>query len=217
MAPPAAARPRIGSAAKFGIGLAGLVAVFVVYWLFFYSDLSSAINAAQQKEAQLKNDKVAAETAYTAFSKDSAELEKKKAKARDLNKVLPESSEIATFLAAVNQQAEVAGLKVKSVTPADEQVQQFYTRVPVKLEVNGRFHQLAKFFAGVGRLDRIINVENIEMGSPKAGDNEETILQAKCLTTTFHTNAKPVGSASAVPGQPGAPPPPQPPPPGAPK
>lgn len=215
MAPPAAARPRVGTGAKIAIGLVALIAVFAVYFLFFYSDLSSAINAAQQKENQLKSDKVAAETAFTAFSKDSQELEKKKAKARDLNKVLPESSEIATFLAVVNQQAEVAGLRVKSVTPAEEQVQQFYTRVPVKLEVSGRFHQLAKFFSGVGRLDRIINVENIEMGTPKAGDNDETILQVKCLTTTFHTNApKPAGSASAVPGQPGAPPPPPAPPPG---
>src|SRR5438067_484585 len=167
MAPPAAGQRRIGSGAKFGLGFLGLIAVGVVYYLFFFSDLSSAINAALQKENALKADKSAAEAAFTAFNKDSAELETKKAKARDLNKVLPDSSEIATFLAAVNQQAEVAGLKVKTVTPAEEQVQQFYTRVPVKLEVSGRFHQLAKFFAGVGRLDRIINVENIEMGSPK--------------------------------------------------
>jgi len=214
MAPPAAAQRKIGSGVKLLIGLVGLVAVFAVYYLFFYSDLSSAINAAIQKENALKADKASAEAAFTAFSKDSQELEKKKAKARDFNKVLPESSEIATFLTAVNQQAEVAGLKVKTVAPADEQVQQFYTRVPVRLEVSGRFHQLAKFFAGVGRLDRIINVENIEMGQPKAGDNEETILQAKCLTTTFHTNVKPAGSV--LPGAPGAPPPP-PPPPGGPK
>lgn len=209
MAPPAAGGRKIGTAARLGIGLVGLVAVFAIYYLFFYSDLSSAINAAVQRENQLRADKAAAEAVFASFSKDVQELEKKKAKARDLNKVLPESSEIATFLTAVNQQAEVAGLKVKTVQPADEQVQQFYTRVPVKLEVSGRFHQLAKFFAGVGRLDRIINVENIEMGTPKSGDNDETILQAKCLTTTFHTNApKPAGSGSAVPGQPGAPPPP---------
>src|SRR5690349_160304 len=119
MAPPAAAQRRIGNGAKLGLGLIGLAAVGAVYYMFFYSDLSSAINAAVQKENALKADKAAAEAAFTAFNKDSQELEKKKAKARDLNKVLPESSEIATFLAAVSQQAEVAGLKVKTVTPAD--------------------------------------------------------------------------------------------------
>jgi type IV pilus assembly protein PilO len=215
MAPPAPpAGRKIGTAAKLGLGLTGMLVVAAVYFFFFYSDLSSAIATQVEREGQLKTDANAADAAFGAFMKDSTELEKKKAKARDLNKVLPESNEIATFLAAVNQQAEVAGLKVKSVQPADEQVQPFYTRVPVKLEVAGRYHQLAKFFAGVGKLDRIINVENIELSSPLAGDNDQTILTARCLTTTFHTNApKPAASGSmAPPGQP-PPPPPQ----GAPK
>ena len=204
MAAVAAGGRRIGSGAKIGLGLIGCVIVFVVYYLFFFSDLSSAVNTAKQREGQLRSDQTAADLAFDAFMKDSTELQKKIAKARDLNKVLPETSEVATFLAAVNQQAEVAGLKVKSVTPADEATLQFYTRVPVKLEVSGRFHQVAKFFGGVGRLDRIINVENIEMGSPKAGDNDETTLDVKCLTTTFHTNPpKPVASASSGAPKPG--------------
>lgn len=215
MAPPAAATGRkLGTGAKLGLGFIGMVVVAAVYFFFFYSDLSSAIASQAEREQQLKTDANAADAAFGAFMKDSTELEKKKAKARDLNKVLPESNEIATFLAAVNQQAEVAGLKVKSVQPSDEQVQPYFTRVPVKLEVSGRYHQLAKFFAGVGRLDRIINVENIELTAPLAGDNDQTTLTARCLTTTFHTNApKPAGAGSAAPGQPGAPPPPQ----GAPK
>jgi type IV pilus assembly protein PilO len=204
MAAPAGTPGRkIGTGAKLGLGFLGMVVVAAVYYFLFYSDLSSAITAQQDEEQKLKNDAVTADAAYGAFMKDSTELEKKKAKARDLNKVLPESNEIATFLAAVNQQAEVAGLKVKSVQPAEEQVQPYFTRVPVKLEVSGRYHQLAKFFAGVGRLDRIINVENIDLTTPVTGDNDQTTLTARCLTTTFHTNApKPVAS-----GQPGQPPP----------
>ncbi|MEO7091756.1 MAG: type 4a pilus biogenesis protein PilO [Polyangiales bacterium] len=215
-APVPATGRKLGTGAKLGLGFIGMVVVAAVYYFFFYSDLSSAIATQTQREGQLKSDANAADAAFGAFMKDSTELEKKKAKARDLNKVLPESNEIATFLAAVNQQAEVAGLKVKMVQPAEEQLQPFYTRVPVKIEVAGRYHQLAKFFAGVGRLDRIINVETIELSSPLTGDNDQTTLTARCLTTTFHTNApKPAGAGSAAPGQPGAPPPP--PPQGAPK
>jgi len=207
-AAPAAAGRKLGTGAKLGLGFLGMIVVAAVYFFFFYSDLSSAIASQVERESQLKNDATAADAAFGAFMKDSTELEKKKAKARDLNKVLPESNEIATFLAAVNQQAEVAGLKVKSVQPAEEQIQPFYTRVPVKIEVAGRYHQLAKFFAGVGRLDRIINVENIELSTPVTGDNDQTTLTARCLTTTFHTNAaKPATAASGAPGQPGAPPP----------
>jgi type IV pilus assembly protein PilO len=58
----------------------------------------------------------------------------------------------------------------------------------------------------VGRLDRIINIENIELSEPKiVGDDVD--LKAHCLATTFHAlKAKPPPSASAA-----APPPPPPP------
>lgn len=217
MAPPPAAKagPRIGTAAKLLLGLAGLAVVGLVYFFFFYSDLSSAVTAAKDRNAQLQQEDQAASLAYKAYVDDSTKLEEKKARARDLNKVLPESNEMASFLQAVNQQAEIAGLKIKTVSPMESQKQPFYARVPVKVAVTGKFHQIAKFFAGISRLDRIINVENIEMGSPKVGDNEETTLQATCLTTTFHALPKP--TASAAPAGSGAPPGAPPPPPGAPR
>jgi type IV pilus assembly protein PilO len=204
--PPAKAAPRLGTGLKLLLGFAGLGVVALVYYFFFYNDLSNAVIAARDRNAQLQNEDNAAAAAYKAYVDDSTKLEEKKARARDLNKMLPESAEIASFLQAVNQQAEIAGLKVRSVNPLDEQNQPFYARVPVKIAVNGKFHQLAKFFAGISRLDRIINVENIEMGSPKVGDNDETTLTASCLTTTFHALAKPAAPAPGAPA-PGAPPP----------
>ncbi len=208
MAPPPAAKagPKIGTGARILLGLAGLAVVALVYYFFFWNDLSNAVTAAKDRNGQLQQEDSAASLAYKAYVDDSTKLEEKKARARDLNKVLPETAEIASFLQAVNQQAEIAGLKVKTVNPMESQKQPFYARVPVKLSVTGKFHQIAKFFAGISRLDRIINVENIEMGQPKIGDNEETTLQASCLTTTFHALPKPTASASAA--APGAPPPP---------
>jgi type IV pilus assembly protein PilO len=200
--PPAKAGPRLSSPVKLLIGFAGLGVVALVYYFFFYNDLSNAVNAAVDRHRQLQNEDNQAAAAYKAYVDDSTKLEEKKARARDLNKMLPETTEIASFLQAVNQQAEIAGLKVKNVTPMDEQNQPFYARVPVKLSVTGKFHQIAKFFAGISRLDRIINVENIDMGSPKIGDNDETTLSASCLTTTFRALAKP---ATPAPGAPGAP------------
>jgi len=209
MAPPAAKTAKLGSGVKLLLGFVGMAVLALLYFFFLYTDLSNAIKAAKDTNQKLKADEAAAGVAYKAYLDDLTKLEEKKASSKDLNKVLPETGEMPSFLTNINQQAEVAGLKVKSVTPLDEQAQPYYYRVPVRIEVSGRFHQLAKFFHGVGRLDRIINVENIEMFNPIVGDNDETTLSAKCLTTTFH--AKP--ATSAAPAAPGAPPPP---PPGAP-
>lgn len=202
MAPPAPqAAKKLGPGIKFLLGLVGVVLVAAVYFMFFYGDISNAIKAAQAQNAQLKNDEIAAVQAQQAYLADSAKLEEKKARSRELNKVLPETAEMGPLLAAVNQQAEIAGLKVRTVVPLDEQAQPYYTRVPVKLDVSGRYHQLAKFFAGISRLDRIMNVENISIGSPVVNDNDETSVSASCLTTAFHMNAKPA-APGAPPGGP---------------
>ena len=195
-----------GRFAKLGAGIKLLISLGVVgviaaaYYLFFFSDLSKAIDAAKTKHDQLLNDEKQASVAYKAYLDDSTRLEEKRAKARELNKVLPENTEIAGFLSSVNQQAEIAGLKINRIAPANEETQQYYTRVPVDLEVVGRFHQIAKFFAGVGRLERVINIENIQLVVSGKGDNEETNLRVNCRATTFHANAKP-----AAPGAPGGP------------
>ncbi len=82
----------------------------------------------------------------------------------------------------------------------DEQTQSFYAKFPMKLELNGKFHQIAKFAYEAGRVERIINVENLEMSDPKL-EGDEMKLKAKCLATTFH-------ALKAAPPRPGAPPPP---------
>jgi type IV pilus assembly protein PilO len=71
----------------------------------------------------------------------------------------------------------------------------------MKLEMSGKFHQIAKFAFELGKVDRIINVENIELTDPKlVGD--EVILHARCLATAFHaiTPKAPRAGAAATPG-----------------
>jgi type IV pilus assembly protein PilO len=67
----------------------------------------------------------------------------------------------------------------------EEVPEEFYARVPMQLELSGRFHQLAKFFYNVGQLERIINLENISITTPTLVD-EEIRLKTKVLATAFH-------------------------------
>ncbi len=69
------------------------------------------------------------------------------------------------------------------------------------MQISGRFHQIAKFIYEVGKQDRIINIENLELAEPKA-EGEDIVLKANCLATTFHLIKKP--STPAAPGTPGA-------------
>jgi type IV pilus assembly protein PilO len=52
--------------------------------------------------------------------------------------------------------------------------------------LSGSFHQLAKFFYLVGNLDRIINIEDINLKTSEV-EKSETVLEAEVLATAFRS------------------------------
>jgi type IV pilus assembly protein PilO len=181
-----AALSRLTLPAKIGIGAALLVLGAVVYFVVFYGDLSTSIQAQKTRESQLHEELATARKAEHAYQKDLAELADRQQRQRELNKILPASTEYPAFLSAVQNVANVAGVSLSAWTPQDEAPEQFYARVPMKIELQGRFHQIAKFFYQVGQLDRIINIENISIKEP-ATEGDEVLLRVDALATAFHS------------------------------
>jgi type IV pilus assembly protein PilO len=190
---------------KIGIGVlfAGLIAF--AYWFMFYSDVSKKITAAKRQQGDLKNELNKQKQAQESYFADLDELKVRQQRAKDFNKVLPSDTQQAAFLSAIQTASNTSGIDLKAYYPQEEQIQTYYAKVPMRLEVTGRFHQITKFAHEIGKLDRIINLENIELTDPKA-KGDEVVLTGRCLATAFHTlkakdpNAPPGGAPA-----PGAP------------
>ena len=88
------------------------------------------------------------------------------------------------FLSAVQNVANVSGVQLAAWSPGDEVAEQFYARVPMKLRLVGRYHQVAKFFYGVSQLDRIINLENVMLTKPEVR-GEDVLIEVETLATAF--------------------------------
>lgn len=180
---------RLPAAAKWGISIGLWALIGVAYYIVFYGDISSKIAAAQQREVTLKKDLSTAKEAERAYQKDLEELARRRERERELNKILPPSTEYPAFLSSVQSVANMAGISLAAWSPQSEVKEQYYARVPMLLELNGRFHQVAKFFYGVGQSDRIMNVENITIESPElVGD--EIRVKVKGLATAFRALTK---------------------------
>jgi len=175
---------KLPPAAKSGIVVGWLGLVGVVYFVVFYGDLASGIKAAQGQEQQLRADLADARKAEFAYQKDLAELTERQQRQGELNKVLPEDPQVASFLSSVQEVANVSGVSLTAWTPQEERPEEFYARVPMYLELTGKYHQVAKFFYQVGQLDRIINMENISMISPTQ-ENDEIHVKVLVLATAF--------------------------------
>jgi len=181
--------PSLGKYPLVGKSLVGFLLVAltaVLYYVLWYGDVSDAIDKQKKQESALSTELAQAQQTAFGYHKDLAELTERQQRQRELNKILPETTEYPAFLSALQGVANVAGVQLQGWSPQEEVVQKFFARVPMKLTIVGKFHQIAKFFYGVGQLDRIINIENISLKEPKA-KGDEIDLKVDCLATAFHT------------------------------
>jgi type IV pilus assembly protein PilO len=169
---------------KFALGAALLVIVAVAYFVVFYGDLANSIQAAQQQERDLRGKLSEARKLEFSYQKDMAELTDRQQRQAELKKILPTETEYPSFLSALQGVANVSGVNLVAWTPQPETNAEFYARVPMRLELEGRYHQVAKFFYGVGQLERIINMENISLTRPtkQGGDY---VVSVSVLATAF--------------------------------
>jgi len=175
---------KLPTVARLGVGVVVLALAGVAYYVIFYGEVASAIEAAKGREQQLSLELSDARKAEFAYQKDLAELTDRQQSQRELNRILPLASEYPAFLSAIQNVANVAGVELAAWTPSPEVPDQFYVRVPMKLELVGRYHQIAKFFYGVSQLDRIINLENVNLGKPERR-GEDVVVRCDVLATAF--------------------------------
>ncbi len=170
-----------------------LLAVILVlvgggYYSVFHSGLTTEIESAQTTKAQLEKKLKEARDLQARFLALREELEARKVVDQQNLRVLPPDAEIASMLQELNRIAEISGLTIDMVEPRAEKSDKFYYKIPVNLELRGRYHQLAKFFYNVSRLQRAINMENITIAEPKS-QGEDLVLRVSVLATTFRRKA----------------------------
>lgn len=180
---------RLPPLAKLGVGVLFAALIGAAYFVVFYGDLASSITAEKSKEEKLRAELSTARKNEFSYQQDLAELSDRQQRQRELVKILPSETEYPAFLSAVQNVANVAGIGLTAWSPLPEVADQFYARVPMKVELRGRYHQVAKFFHGVGQLDRVINMENIALTEPKL-EGEDTVLKVEALATAFRAKAE---------------------------
>ncbi len=171
-------------AAKVGL-LALLVGlVGAVYYFALHMSVSDDIESAQARHRSLQTQMTEAQERNAEYLRLREELASREGLDRGNLRALPESAETASFLRDLNRVAELSGLRIRLVEPRPEEPEEHYVRLPVTLQLSGRYHQLARFFYNVSRLDRLISMENIHLHRPElVGD--EVLLSVEVLATTY--------------------------------
>jgi type IV pilus assembly protein PilO len=114
------------------------------------------------------------------------ENEKLQVRWNELKQELPEESEVSGLLKQVSDKSIGSGLDMMSWKPGPKKVYPggIVYEIPVLVRVSGTFHNFGAFLSSLTRLDRIVNVNNIQMGSPKM-KGESSVLQISFTASTF--------------------------------
>lgn len=196
---------RLSPAGKVLVGLIFVALIGVLYFVFFYAELDGEIASSKQRYTALTSELSKAQESKEAYQKDLDEKTRRETLSAQQKKVLPDDPEMPAFLQALQNTATISGVELTSWAPGDEIPQEFYARVPMKLTLKGKFHQVAKFVYSVGQLDRIINIENIQLKNPSNTEGDEVTVEVECLATAFRAVKLGEATSAANKRRPGAP------------
>lgn len=171
-------------AGKAAVLLFLLAAIGIGYYVAIHTPLEEEIASARAVRAQLEERMQRARERQAQYLRLREELASREGLDRANLRVLPEQAEMAAFLQDLNRLAELSGLRIRLVEPRPEEPQEQYVRLPVALELSGRYHQLARFFYNVSRLERAISMENIRLTEPTMREGD-VVLHVHVLATTF--------------------------------
>jgi type IV pilus assembly protein PilO len=78
---------------------------------------------------------------------------------------LPDRTEVAGLLVDVSQTGLAAGLEFELFQPATEVNRDFYAELPIRVRVNGRYHEFGRFISGLAALPRIVTIHDVRISA----------------------------------------------------
>jgi len=120
------------------------------------------------------------------------EYEKLQTKLEEALGELPLKKEIPSLLTNIGALAKEKGLEILRFKPKGEAPKGFYAEVPVELKLRGSYHQAASFFAAVGNMERIVNIQNLKLGGAKTvAGRTDLSIDCHAITYRFVENPPP--------------------------
>lgn len=172
----------------------GLVAVGVYLVLgaaLFFALIAPTLEGIESERTRgrdltMKRDQVRARAENRATFE--AELETLAAELKQALTELPNDREIPGLLSEIDGLARKSGLDVRRFQPLPEVVYEYYAEVPVQVAMDGGFHEVGIFFDRVGKMGRIVSVQDVEMSDPKESGSEVNLsISGKVVTYRFLT------------------------------
>ena len=167
------------------ISVGSFVVIAGIFIYFLYLPKFEKINSLKKQLSELEQKLSTAKRNAADLKKFQAKMKEAEAQFNMAMKKLPETKEIPSLLTAISDSGQQVGLEFLLFEPKKEKKKEFYAEIPVAMSLRGDYHNLAIFFDQVARLNRIVNITNIQMTRAKGKGKAAGELLAKCTAVTY--------------------------------
>lgn len=163
------------------------VVILFLFKSFAYDTLSSKIQSVDVKLNEAKGKLADANAIADKKEIIERELSQLQHKLVYIGEMLPQKKEIPKFLKTIISQSNDNSIRMITFQPSAIITREFYNEVPVTVNMRGSFNNLGQFFAKVGNLNRIVNVENVQFTASSSENARETLSSSFTLKTFTYT------------------------------
>jgi len=169
------------------------IAVTAVAYLGFYKSMDDSNRANRLTLEQKQRDNDMLRPYERNMNQLLADIESLKQQLERQKLIVPDEKEADQFMRLMQTTAAASGIEIRKYKSRPTVQREFYVEVPFDIELDGPYFGMLTFFERVGKLERIINVSNLEMGALRNetgfrkgyqyGPHES--VGAKVVATTF--------------------------------
>ncbi len=167
------------------IALVFIAATGVGYYYFVYELKMPVLERAEAQELELRMSFEAKQRKaanFDAYQQQLAEIERSFG---TMLRQLPGKTEIPNLLVDISQTGLAAGLEEKLFQPMDEIQKDFYAEKPIKIRLDGSYHEFGDFVSEIAALPRIVTLHDIQITSETGADIDFDNLVLDVIAKTY--------------------------------
>lgn len=115
-----------------------------------------------------------------------AQLEQIESSLGEMLKQMPTKAEVANLLVDISQTGLASGLEFKLFQPNVPISKEFYSELPINIQVVGKYEELGLFVSGLASLPRIVTIHNVNIAPLAKTDNVDTVMEMSAVIKTYN-------------------------------
>jgi len=169
-----------------------VAAGFIVSLLVVVADVYYVTVPQLDELEVLEKDEVALKTSFENKQKKAVNLQDYRDQLKQIEsslgemlKQMPTQAEVANLLVDISQTGLASGLEFKLFKPGAAVPKEFYSELPIDIQVVGKYEELGLFVSGLASLPRIVTVHNVDI-APLGKNDKAGMMNMSAIIKTYN-------------------------------